>query len=79
MDIEEAVWWIERGVILNRDKLIKILKRAEENEKLLKKITFIAGFNITVDSEREEVITILQEYVKNMEEKRILIRTNGGK
>lgn len=58
---------------------IEAIEHGEKNEKLLKKITFIAGFNITVDSEREEVITMLQEYVKNMKVKRILIRTDGKK
>lgn len=56
--------------------VIDLLKRGEENKKLLREITFIAGFNITIESEREEVETILQEYVKNMKVKKILIRTD---
>ena len=56
------------------DIIIEALKCGEENEKLLNRIKFIAGFNITVDSERKEVIAIIEESIKNRPETRMIIK-----
>ncbi len=64
----------------DRNKAIALLKRGEKYENMYNKIKFIAGFNISVDEERDQVRTMLEEYVKNMEVKKIIITNmKGGK
>ena len=58
------------------NQIINALKRGEENEKLLNKIKFLAGFNITVDSERNEVVAIIEGSVEKLSKTRCVIKTN---